>query len=123
MTTSAYTDFVAANDLAAAIGNATDLVEAFAAADIPDGTAAAIAEAYAGLGDQVPVAVRSSATAEDLAEASFAGQQDTFLNVVGADAVLAAVRDCWASLWNDRAVAYRAAHAVDTEGLAQAVVG
>ena len=56
----------------------------------------------------VPVAVRSSATAEDLPGASFAGQQDTYLNVVGVDAVLDAVRRCWASLWTDRAVAYRA---------------
>ena len=55
-----------------------------------------------------PVAVRSSATAEDLPSASFAGQQDTYLNVVGADAVLDAVRRCWASLWTDRAVSYRA---------------
>ena len=54
------------------------------------------------------MAVRSSATAEDLPFASFAGQQDTYLNVVGADAVLDAVRRCWASLWTDRAVAYRA---------------
>jgi phosphoenolpyruvate synthase/pyruvate phosphate dikinase len=51
------------------------------------------------------VAVRSSATAEDLPEASFAGQQDTLLNVEGEDAVLDAVRHCWASLWNERAVA------------------
>ena len=63
-----------------------------------------------GWGADVPVAVRSSATAEDLPFASFAGQQDTYLNVVGADAVLDAVRRCWASLWTDRAVAYRAAH-------------
>ena len=54
------------------------------------------------------VAVRSSATAEDLEDASFAGQQDTYLNVRGADALLDAVRDCWASLWTARAIAYRA---------------
>ena len=60
-----------------------------------------------------PVAVRSSATAEDLPFASFAGQQDTYLNVVGAEAVLDAVRRCWASLWTDRAVAYRAANGID----------
>jgi pyruvate,water dikinase len=54
-----------------------------------------------------PVAVRSSATAEDLPEASFAGQQETYLNVVGADAVLDAVRRCYASLFTDRAIAYR----------------
>ena len=61
--------------------------------------------------DTVPVAVRSSATAEDLAYASFAGQQDSYLNVVGDDAVVEAVRRCWASLWTERAVSYRNANA------------
>src|SRR5207245_2517580 len=68
------------------------------------------------------VAVRSSATAEDLPDASFAGQQDTILGVAGADAVLDAVRRCWASLWNDRAVAYRQTHEVSVRGLRLAVV-
>lgn len=68
------------------------------------------------------VAVRSSATAEDLAEASFAGQQDTFLGVLGEDAVVAAVAECWASLFSDRAVAYRREHAVDEAALGIAVV-
>ncbi|WP_425564479.1 PEP/pyruvate-binding domain-containing protein [Sinomonas flava] len=92
-----------------------------ATADLSPTTAAAVLEAYAALvpasapsagapspGSRgVPVAVRSSATTEDLPGASFAGQQETFLNVVGGDAVLDAVRRCWASLWTDRAVAYR----------------
>ncbi|MCF7553390.1 PEP/pyruvate-binding domain-containing protein [Pseudonocardia sp. WMMC193] len=73
----------------------------------PDGVAAAIRAAYAELGAPA-VAVRSSATAEDLPGLSFAGQQDTYLNVRGADAVLEAVQRCWASLGNARAVAYRA---------------
>jgi len=68
------------------------------------------------------VAVRSSATAEDLAEASFAGQQETYLDVDGEDAVVAAVADCWASLYSERAVAYRGEHGVGDEGLAIAVV-
>lgn len=68
------------------------------------------------------VAVRSSATAEDLAEASFAGQQETFLGVQGEDAVVAAVADCWASLFSERAVAYRRQHEVDETALAMAVV-
>src|SRR3954451_3617889 len=72
------------------------------AVPIPDDLAAAVTAAYRRLGS-VPVAVRSSATAEDLPTASFAGQQDTYLNVVGADALLDAVRSCWASLWTDRA--------------------
>lgn len=66
-----------------------------------------------GRGGEVPVAVRSSATAEDLASASFAGQQETYLNVRGAEALDAAVIDCWSSLWTARAMAYR-----DREGIA-----
>ncbi|WP_354234791.1 PEP/pyruvate-binding domain-containing protein [Arthrobacter sp. UYEF3] len=92
------------------------------AAEVPADVAAAIRDAYAALGADVPVAVRSSATAEDLPFASFAGQQDTFLNVVGVDAVLAAVRQCWASLWTDRAVSYRAAHGISPAAVALAVV-
>ena len=67
------------------------------------------------------VAVRSSATAEDLAEASFAGQQDTFLNVTS-DELLDALKACWASLWSERAVAYRQTQGISDEGLAMAVV-
>jgi rifampicin phosphotransferase len=82
---------------------------------------AAIREAYAGLGSP-PVAVRSSATAEDLEDASFAGQQDTFLNVSGEGAVLDAVRRCWASLHTERARAYRASKGIPDEQVAMAVV-
>ena len=67
------------------------------------------------------VAVRSSATAEDLAEASFAGQQDTFLNVAS-DELLDALKSCWASLWSERAIAYRQTQGISDEGLAMAVV-
>ena len=67
------------------------------------------------------VAVRSSATAEDLAEASFAGQQDTFLNVTS-DELLDALKACWASLWSERAIAYRRTQGIADEGLAMAVV-
>ncbi|MBT2546974.1 PEP/pyruvate-binding domain-containing protein [Arthrobacter sp. ISL-65] len=70
----------------------------------------------------VRVAVRSSATAEDLASASFAGQQDTYLNVAGPDAVAAAVINCWASLWNARAMAYRARNGFDPSKVRLAVV-
>jgi phosphoenolpyruvate synthase/pyruvate phosphate dikinase len=70
----------------------------------------------------MPVAVRFSATAEDLPFASFAGQQDTFLGVVGTDAVLDAVRRCWASLWTDRAVSYRASNGIDHRTVRLAVV-
>jgi pyruvate,water dikinase len=107
----------------AAAGRARDLV---GASPVPPEVEAAIRAAYAGLGGgggaEPVVAVRSSATAEDLPFASFAGQQDTYLDVVGAAAVLDAVRGCWASLWNDRAVAYRSANAVSHSGAGLAVV-
>src|SRR6476620_5462432 len=66
-----------------------------------------VLKAYRELGDG-SVAVRSSATAEDLPEAAFAGQQETFLNVTGEQALLNAVRACWMSLWSERAILYRA---------------
>jgi phosphohistidine swiveling domain-containing protein len=87
---------------------------------MPAEIAAAVRDSYRALGGRV--AVRSSATAEDLPEASFAGQQDTILDVEGEDALLDAVRRCWASLWNERAVSYRATHAVDERALRLAVV-
>ena len=74
------------------------------------------------MGGTVPVAVRSSATAEDLPFASFAGQQDSYLDVIGADAVVEAVRRCWASLWSDRAVAYRSANGISNRDVGLAVV-
>jgi len=70
----------------------------------------------------VPVAVRSSATAEDLEEASFAGQQETFLNVIGVTAVVDAVRRCWASLWSGPAIAYRRREGIAPDDVALAVV-
>ncbi len=74
---------------------------------MPEAVETAIRSAYAAMGDDMPVAVRSSATAEDLPDASFAGQQDTYLWVRGADQVVEKVRDCWTSLYTTRAVAYR----------------
>src|ERR687890_364404 len=74
---------------------------------IPDDLAAAITRSLARLGEQAAYAVRSSATAEDLPTASFAGQQDTYLNVVGPAAILQHVSRCWASLFTERAVTYR----------------
>ncbi|HET9646948.1 MAG TPA: PEP/pyruvate-binding domain-containing protein [Microlunatus sp.] len=91
-------------------------------APVPPDVEAAVRAAYAALGSTPSVAVRSSATAEDLEGASFAGQQDTYLNVVGADDVVSAVRRCWASLWTDRAVSYRAGHGIDPSSVALAVV-
>jgi len=69
-----------------------------------------------------PVAVRSSATAEDLPDLSFAGQQDTYLNVVGTDALCRAVVNCWASLWTGRAIGYRARNEIDQFEVNLAVV-
>jgi len=74
---------------------------------LPADVEAAIRNDYKAMGDDLPVAVRSSATAEDLPDASFAGQQDTYLWVVGADTVIEHVRDCWASLFTARAMKYR----------------
>ncbi len=85
------------------------------------GLASGIAEAYRRLGEG-PVAVRSSATAEDGAVISFAGQQETILGVTGVTAVLDAIAACWASLDSERAVAYRRRQGVDEGGLAMAVV-
>ena len=90
-------------------------------AEVPEEIADAARRAYGELGAG-PVAVRSSATAEDLPGASFAGQQDTFLDVTGEDALLDAIRRCWASLWNERAVSYRRANEVDDASVALAVV-
>lgn len=70
----------------------------------------------------IAVAVRSSATAEDLPDLSFAGQQETYLNVIGAEAVCAAVQACWGSLWTARALGYRARHKIPHDDLALAVI-
>ncbi|SDY04380.1 pyruvate, water dikinase [Saccharopolyspora shandongensis] len=94
----------------------------FAESPVPEEIAEAIRAAYAGMGEDVPVAVRSSATAEDLPEMSFAGQQDTYLNIRGETAVLDAVRRCWASLWTARAIDYRLRNGVAADEVALAVV-
>ena len=82
-------------------------------APLPQDLEADIRAHYRELGETAAVAVRSSATAEDLPEASFAGQQESFLNVRGIDHVLRAVHDVFASLFNDRAIAYRVHHGFD----------
>ena len=112
-------DEVIAGRLAALDAGRTDLAsagrairEAITGADWPEGIAAEIRAAYAELArrtgrDSPAVAVRSSATAEDLPDASFAGQQETFLNITGEGALLDACRRCFASLYTDRAITYR----------------
>ena len=138
ITTAAYRWFVAANDLhrvlraATAAGcaddpgarerAASDIAAAFAAGAMPEALAQAIEQAYAQLGSSgVPLAVRSSATVEDLPTRSFAGQQATYLNIGGGD-LLEAIKRCWASLWTARAIAYRAQAGIHTANISMAVV-
>jgi hypothetical protein len=139
LTTSAYRRFVAENQFAGAILGAAAPAKAedlftldHASAQIqslilqgaiPGDIAESVRRGYADLGaDDPPVAVRSSATAEDLPEMSFAGQQETYLNVHGAESVLEAVRRCWASLWTARALGYRARQGIRSEEVSLAVV-
>jgi rifampicin phosphotransferase len=89
---------------------------------VPDDVAAAIVRPLAGLGEHEAYAVRSSATAEDLPAASFAGLHDTYLNVVGPAAILRHVGLCWASLFTERAVSYRLRNGVDQRRVEMAVV-
>ncbi|HEY7633391.1 MAG TPA: PEP/pyruvate-binding domain-containing protein, partial [Thermoleophilaceae bacterium] len=109
-------------------GKSANLGELMAAGlRVPDGFALAgaaddaeVAAAYAKVGG--PVAVRSSAVGEDSADATFAGMQETFLNVQGAGAVVDAVRRCWASLFGARTIAYRATRGLPQAGMDIAVV-
>src|SRR5512139_3166409 len=130
---SAYDAFVAANNLRSVIEGAMTAYgarrlaldeagkrvrNAMLAAVLPPAVADAIRQAYRDLaearGERAPaVAVRSSATAEDLPDASFAGQQETYLNVRGEAPLLDAVRSCFASLYTDRAISYRENHGID----------
>ncbi|KQR80082.1 phosphoenolpyruvate synthase [Arthrobacter sp. Leaf337] len=139
LTTGAYSEFVAANNLGQAIQelaalppqtspqdyeHASALIRTlFSKGAMPSGIEAELTAACARLGGaDTAVSVRSSATAEDLASASFAGQQETYLNVSGVDAVTTAVINCWASLWTARAMAYRAREGVLPGGVRLAVV-
>ncbi|UCD43622.1 MAG: pyruvate, phosphate dikinase, partial [Chloroflexota bacterium] len=99
------------------------IVQLFREHPMADDMAEEIRRAYAELGEgDVPVAVRSSATAEDLPETSFAGQQESYLNIHGIDEVLDAIKNCWASLWTARAIAYRIQNKIDQNTLALEVV-
>ncbi|MEZ4682238.1 MAG: PEP/pyruvate-binding domain-containing protein [Caldilineaceae bacterium] len=137
VTTAAYTAFVAANRLVTTIETAltdtdlqdpaalerasTQIRQAFVAGEIPVALRTDIAQAYQAL-DCPPVAVRSSATAEDLPDMSFAGQQDTYLNIVGEAALLDAVKECWGSLWTARAIGYRQRNRIAHSDVALSVV-
>jgi rifampicin phosphotransferase len=138
VTTSAYLDFIGrgglrepllaamsavdASDPATFEAAAARISDLFAGQPVPAPTAAAIAGAYAALGHEAPVAVRSSATVEDLPGMSAAGQHDTYLNVHGEAAVLEAVKRCWASLWSARAIGYRTRRGIDPGEVSIAVV-
>ena len=143
VTTIAYADFVDANNMRndilklarpevvegrASFENASNSIQRlFADGNLPADLDKAIREAYAELvidhdvGNPA-VAVRSSATAEDLPGLSFAGQQETYLNVRGPDEVVAAVRNCWASLWTTQAISYRHQNGIPSSEVAMAVV-
>jgi pyruvate,water dikinase len=95
---------------------------ALEATEIPSDIAEEVTRHLAELGSEHACAVRSSATAEDLPTASFAGQQDTYLNVTGADAILKAISRCWASLFTERAVMYRIRNGFDHRTVLLSVV-
>jgi pyruvate,water dikinase len=111
-----------AHDREAIRTESTALRRTIEAISIPGDVADAIAAEVASLGVDAAYAVRSSATAEDLPTASFAGQHDTHLNVVGVAAVLRHVSRCWASLFTERAVTYRLQHGIDHRQVRMAVV-
>lgn len=112
----------AGTDEAKLLETAQTLRELIGRGRLPEEVETAIRERYAKLGADARVAVRSSATAEDLPDASFAGQQETYLNVRGIDEVLQKVKDCYASLWGNRAVCYRCNQGYDQLSVALAVV-
>jgi len=139
LTTTAYREFVTDNDLQAKIvelarpeiiddrasfeAASTAIQQLIGEHDLSAETTGLLQKSYAGLdGTDPAVAVRSSANAEDLPGLSFAGQQETYLNISGADALIAAVRNCWASLWTPQAISYRHEHDIDQDSVAMAVV-
>ena len=140
ITTRAYDAFVELNDIGDAIVRRASVARAedpavfdevsegisalFSGGKVPEEMADEIRVAYEELSehDETAVAVRSSATAEDLPGASFAGQQETYLNVRGTEALLASVKNCWASLWTSRAMSYRARQGIAPSTVSLAVV-
>jgi rifampicin phosphotransferase len=122
----------ARSDTPASLESASDAIRSlFARGRMPTDLEAELRAAYAELGARLAdvsgagapaVAVRSSATAEDLPDTSFAGQQDTYLNIVGEEALLNGVRRCWASLWTARAIGYRARNCIASQEVALAVI-
>ena len=137
VTSDAYRAFIAENGLAGFITDelqnagddeakllsaAAKFRERITAGNLPESVWNAVLAEYEKLGENVRVAVRSSATAEDLPDASFAGQQETYLNVRGLEKLKARILDCYASLWGGRAVVYRQKQGYGQSGIALAVV-
>jgi len=139
LTTSAYKDFVEKNNLQKTIINLAKpeiigktvsfesaserIQELISSKELSSEIINEIRKAYEALNGQNPaVAVRSSANAEDLPDLSFAGQQDTYLNVSGYEALITAIRNCWASLWTPRAISYRHQMGIEQDVVAMAVV-
>ena len=120
----AYREYMKANAIdAGSFADAKDLREAILQGKLPEEIEKALKDFYASLGSGTArVAVRSSATAEDLEDASFAGQQETYLNVTGLQDLTEKVKMCYASLWGDRACSYRKRAGYDTQDVALAVV-
>lgn len=115
-------DALAPDDLDGVRALGAEIRAALVERPMPEPVAEAVRAAWRAVGEQHPYAVRSSATAEDLPTASFAGQQDTYLNIMGEEALLDRVRACWASLYTDRAILYRARNRVPHRQVALAVV-
>ena len=108
---------------ASLISVAAEIRERIISSPVPQEMAEDIIRFYSQIGDsRQPVAVRSSGTAEDLDDASFAGQQETFLFVIGNDDVVKYIKECWASLYNDRAIFYRREKHFDERSISIAVV-
>ena len=112
---------IAADDPVRLESVSSQIRAAFSAGQIPDETQTTIRLAYGKLSG-VPVAVRSSATTEDLPDLSFAGQQDTYLNILGEEELFKAVVNCWSSLWTARAIGYRIRNGISHDQAALAVV-
>jgi pyruvate,water dikinase len=127
VTTAAFRELLRESGLEEQARAATDVSDgkamqaAIEASPLPPAVADAIAAAYARLGDDVPVAVRSSGVAEDLAGASFAGQYETYLWILGGDAVLEHVRRCWTGLFGEAVLSYRPGGASGDRGMAVVV--
>ena len=137
ITTAAYRQFIAENNLMGKISHrvsgmpwrdsnaleqaSKEIRSWFKTSTTPPQIIDRVVDAYHALGD-IPLAIRSSATAEDLPELSFAGQQDTFLNIISERTLLESMVDCWSSLWTARAIGYRARNGIAHEEVSIAVI-